>query len=91
MTDNYQLSYSDKLKDPRWKLKRQLVLYRDGFKCRLCDSKNNLEVHHKQYVFLKTLEAFIEPWQYHHKALITVCSACHKQGHQLYKVPIIYI
>lgn len=32
--------------DPRYILWRKSVYERDGFKCRVCDSKDNIEAHH---------------------------------------------
>jgi hypothetical protein len=70
------MTYSDKLKDPKWQNKRLEILNRDGFKCLACgDTKNTLHVHHCYYVSGR------EPWQYGGKALKTLCTKCHDAVH----------
>jgi hypothetical protein len=57
---------------------RQIVLARDGNKCRKCGAKNEIEVHH------------INPWDYggltEPDNLITLCHACHP--HSNFKVDL---
>ena len=84
-------SYRAKLFDKRWLIKRESILKRDGYCCTICGKKSNLVVHHKQYHFIKKLNLFSEPWDYHDIYLITLCKACHDRGHRLYEIPIIYI
>lgn len=81
--------YGAALFDPRWKSKRLEILARDSNKCVLCKSSESLQVHHRQYHFSESLNAFKNPWQYDDYLMITLCEHCHKQGHRLYKVPII--
>lgn len=65
-----KLSYSDKLKDPRWQKKRLEILNRDEFKCTLCgDVKTTLHVHHKEYAG--------DPWECEDDLLTTHCEHCH--------------
>lgn len=67
-----KLSYSEKLKDPRWQKKRLEVLERDKWQCRRCyDRSKTLHVHHKVY-----LKGF-EPWDYDKILLVSVCEKCH--------------
>jgi hypothetical protein len=67
------MSYSEKLKDPRWQQMRLKIMERDGFACRKCASKDKtLHVHHSYYT------KGAEPWEYEPTALITLCEGCHK-------------
>ena len=64
------MSYSDKLKDPRWQKKRLEVLNRDNFTCKLCgDSETELHIHHVEYKG--------EPWEQDLDKLDTLCKHCH--------------
>jgi 5-methylcytosine-specific restriction endonuclease McrA len=66
------MTYSEKLKDPRWQKKRLEVLERAGWACEDCgtDTKQ-LEVHHPLYLKGR------EPWEYN-KSLMCLCSDCHE-------------
>lgn len=65
-----KLTYSDKLKDPRWQKKRLEILNRDNFKCTFCgDKSSTLHVHHLAYA--RT------PWDVPNEDLVTTCSHCH--------------
>lgn len=66
------MTYTEKLRDPRWQRKRLQILERDGWKCRAChDTKTNLQVHHLFY-------AKKDPWDYPDEAYQTLCEPCHK-------------
>lgn len=67
----FYMTYSEKLKDPRWQKKRLEVLERAGWVCEDCgtDTKQ-LEVHHPHYIKGR------EPWEYD-RSLMCLCSACH--------------
>ena len=68
------ITYSEKLKDPRWQKKRLLIFTRDNFTCKNCgNDKLELQVHHLDYF------PGIEPWEYLDKDLITYCLTCHGQ------------
>lgn len=68
--------YKLKLKDPRWKRKRERILIRDKFCCKECGARNvMLNVHHIQY------KAGNEPWDYKDSELTTLCETCHKKTH----------
>jgi 5-methylcytosine-specific restriction endonuclease McrA len=84
-------TYGALLFDKRWREKRLTILERDGNVCRVCSSIEELQVHHRQYHFLKTLRKFKKPWEYSDSLLISLCKTCHQKGHQLYTVPIKYI
>jgi len=67
------MTYTEKLKDPRWQKKRLEILERDGWKCMACGgTKNTLHVHHIFYFPRK------EPWEIQNGFLITFCEGCHK-------------
>lgn len=84
-------TYRDLLKTPQWRRKRKLILNRDKNHCLNCNSRKNLQVHHRQYQFNKITGDFIVPWDYDNKYLISLCDKCHNLGHKLYKVPVINI
>lgn len=64
------MTYSDKLKDPRWQKKRLKILERDNWRCQYCnDNKNTLHIHHFSYCD--------EPWESEDIELITTCEICH--------------
>ncbi len=72
------MTYSEKLKDPRWQKKRLEILNRDEFTCRLCgDDKLTLHVHHICYNG--------NPWEANSDRLITLCEACHEEETDLLK------
>lgn len=65
------ISYSEKLKDPRWQKVRLQVLNRDEFTCQHCgDTETTLHVHHLSYSG--------EPWETEDNLLITLCEVCHR-------------
>lgn len=64
------LTYSDKLKDPRWQKKRLQVFQRDKFTCTQCkDTETTLHVHHHEY--------YGNPWEAEISQLTTLCADCH--------------
>ncbi len=72
MSENQSISYSEKLKDPRWQKKRLEIFERDNWICQFCKStEKSLCVHHKKYCPGK------EPWEYDNEDLITCCEDCH--------------
>ena len=69
-----KVSYSEKLKDPRWQKKRLEVLQRDNFTCLACGSaEKTLHVHHCYYVGKRN------PWEYDSDSLLTFCENCHDE------------
>ena len=68
------MTYSEKLKDPRWQKKRLEIFQRDNFKCQCCRSvEKTLAVHHRWYL------NGADPWDYEDEALMTLCEECHEQ------------
>ena len=64
-------SYSEKLRDPRWRRKRERILARCDNRCEECGSASGLEVHHCYYRYGR------EAWQYPDRALLALCGRCH--------------
>ncbi|MGE5054690.1 MAG: HNH endonuclease [Acidobacteriota bacterium] len=52
---------------------RKHVFRRDGWRCQLCGSMSNLEVHHKQFRSRSGLDT--------EENLITLCVHCHNRCH----------
>lgn len=70
-------TYSEKLKDPRWQKKRLEIMERDGFRCRMCDSrKETLHIHHCHY-------EKGNPWDTDDSLLITLCHQCHEERQEI--------
>lgn len=84
-------SYGALLFHPDWKAKRKEILHRDNHRCVHCSSDKDLQVHHRQYHFIKNKQQFRLPWDYPGHLLITLCESCHHKGHNKYKVPTITI
>jgi hypothetical protein len=69
-----RLTYSEKLKDPRWQKKRLEVFERDQWRCIACDAADKtLHVHHLVYL------PKCEPWEYANCFLRTLCFECHEE------------
>lgn len=68
------MTYSEKLRDPKWQRKRLEIMSRDSFACQFCfDEKNTLNVHHKLYEWGR------DPWDYPDTNFITLCEECRDQ------------
>lgn len=71
------MTYSEKLKDPRWQKRRLTILERDEWHCQMCfDSETMLVVHHRYYT------PGAQPWEYDDDALVTLCDNCHQYEHE---------
>lgn len=75
------MEYGDLLKDIRWLIKRKKIIERDGFKCTVCSSKKNLQVHHTYYYQQPTA-----PWAYPDDSLLTLCEKCHHEWHEWHEL-----
>ena len=84
-------TYGGLLFDPRWKTRRAEIISRDQECCVICQSRSDLQIHHRQYLFVQQLNAFKMPWDYPDHLLITLCKSCHQRGHSKFKVPTIII
>lgn len=75
------MTYSEKLKDPRWQRRRLEILERDGWKCRQCESEDRtLHVHHCYYIKGR------EPWEYAEELLFSLCENCHTYTEKINKL-----
>ena len=64
------------LQSDHWKSLRERALYRDKYKCKICHSTENLNVHHKRY--RKIYNVVVGD-------LVTMCHDCHVKEHQVPK------
>jgi hypothetical protein len=68
------MTYSEKLRDPRWQKKRLETLERYEWHCSECDSQTKtLHVHHRYYISGRL------PWEYPDFALVVLCAECHEE------------
>ena len=84
-------TYGALLFDKRWIAKRQEILQRDNRSCVICRTVDGLQVHHRQYHYIRALKQFKSPWDYDNELMITLCERCHSKGHSKFKVPNIYL
>jgi 5-methylcytosine-specific restriction endonuclease McrA len=75
------MTYAEKLKDPRWKLKRLEILMRDKHTCKIC-FKRNIKLHVHHMIYLENTE----PWDYSNDLLLTVCEKHHKYIHDNFEI-----
>lgn len=68
------MTYTDKLKSPKWQRKRLETLQSADFKCQLCDHQEKpLHVHHPIYI------TGLDPWDYPTETLMVLCDECHTE------------
>lgn len=67
--------YKERLKDPRWKEKREDILRRNKGVCERCGKRKASNVHHRYYTGSK------DPWDYPNSALVALCAYCHTLQH----------
>ena len=84
-------TYGVLLFDRRWVGKRAEIILRDNNRCVICSSHEKLQVHHRQYHFIKALKQFKAPWDYEDYLMITLCEKCHSRGHSKFRVPNLYV
>ena len=73
------MTWSEKLRDPRWQKLRLEVMQRDDWKCVICDDRrNHLNVHHIVYTRHNP-----NPWGYNPATLQTLCKTCHEERQEL--------
>jgi 5-methylcytosine-specific restriction endonuclease McrA len=71
------MTYSQKLRDPRWQKKRLEIFTRDNWTCIFCGAKErNLQCHHVVYRKL-------DPWDYPDDLYQTACEYCHSERTEL--------
>ncbi len=67
-------SYANKLQDPRWRRKANLVKDQANHRCQDCGSADQLDAHHCYYTNMR--QGF-EPWEYPLSAFRALCRQCH--------------
>lgn len=67
-------AYTYYLQSEDWKIKREQVLIRDKYRCRVCKVNKQLEAHHLTY------EHIFQEFLYE---LITLCGDCHGRLHEI--------
>ena len=77
INNNTYKSYKDQLKDKRWKKLANKIRKRDNYTCQKCGSHKHLQVHHKKYIKGRLA------WEYDESNLVTLCSECHKEIHNI--------
>lgn len=71
------MTYSEKLKDPRWQKRRLELLEAAGWKCFQCKTESKtLHVHHGVY------RKCVEPWEYESEVLHVLCEECHTEAEE---------
>jgi len=70
------MTYSEKLKDPRWICRRAALIAKNGHRCQECgqgaeDGERTLQIHHVAYIRGR------EPWDHPDEILICLCPTCH--------------
>ncbi len=69
------MTYSEKIKDPRWQKKRLEIFNRDNWTCQICgDKESTLHIHHYDYSG--------DPWEIENDYLKTLCENCHQYEHE---------
>ncbi len=67
------MTYAQYLKSMHWRKLRASVLKRDHYRCRACDTKDDLQAHH---IFYRKRWKDSQP-----DDLVTLCGACHVREH----------
>lgn len=74
------MTYSEKLKDPRWQRCRLDTFERASWKCEECHiGTSTLTVHHVVYIKGRN------PWEYRPDLLQCLCEPCHKHREELFR------
>jgi len=66
--------YQEYLNSKEWKDKREERLQIDNYRCVICKSKYNLQIHHLTYERIKEENILTD--------LITLCGKCHQERHK---------
>ena len=71
-----QAEYRNYLHSFRWRIVRRIRLWLDGNRCRVCNRRGRLEVHHRSYEHRGgSIEGEL-------KDTITLCAECHMAAHE---------
>lgn len=76
ITNLKTIPYKDYLKTDHWKQLRKRILKQSGYKCQLCSSKENLNVHHNTYENRGCEKD---------EDLVVLCGDCHEKFHGIVK------
>ena len=68
------LQYRKYLQSEEWQIVRRKRLQIDGYKCQMCGTGKNLQVHHISYEHLEQEKEIDD--------LVTLCKECHKKVHE---------
>jgi len=71
------MTYQEKLKDPRWLVKRDKLLQNRDEKCQLCGTSDKLTIHHGYY------RPKGDPWDYEDESLWILCWTCHMRSQKI--------
>jgi 5-methylcytosine-specific restriction endonuclease McrA len=74
------MTYSEKLRDPRWQRCRLGVFDRAFWRCEECQaSTETLTIHHVVYIKGR------DPWEYPASLLQCLCEPCHKHREEIFR------
>jgi 5-methylcytosine-specific restriction endonuclease McrA len=73
-----EMSYSEYLKTYHWRTMRRLALEASEQRCILCDSPDDLDVHHRTYD-RKAAERMTD--------VVVLCRSCHERVHDIAVIP----
>lgn len=71
------IPYSEQLKMPQWKEYRDRVFRKRGYRCELCGSDKNINVHHTFY------DPKCYAWDYDIRDVRVLCAKCHEKHHKI--------
>lgn len=74
--DQYYLTYRAYLRSAEWRALRTEALHRDQYECTVCETPNDLQVHHLHYKGIETMTFNVDQ-------LKTLCETCHSRVHDL--------
>lgn len=77
-------SYSEQLRDKRWKAFRKFIIDVRGDRCEMCGYNKGLQVHHPKY------RKGAKAWEYNCNEVIVLCGNCHMRVHGITKKDINY-
>lgn len=76
------IPYHVHLKSQYWRDVTEIVKKRDGGRCRLCNSRSSLQVHHRTYDHIGVEMEHLDD-------LTTLCAYCHNAFHEIAKKKIV--
>lgn len=71
------MTYSEKLKDPRWQRRRLELFANANWRCEYCSRRDKtIHAHHIHYIKGRN------PWEYPNELMAVLCSDCHAEKHE---------